>query len=92
MKYYWITLLFFYSAFAAAQPGRGELLYSTYCDGCHGAQLHWRQKKSATDWNSLVAEVGRWAANTRLEWSRDEVEAVALYLNSRYYRYLQPPR
>src|SRR5574338_705145 len=32
---------------------RGELLYSTHCIACHSAQVHWREKKLATDWATL---------------------------------------
>lgn len=87
-----ISLLVFalYGGLAAAQPGRGELLYSTYCDGCHTEKLHWRAKKVATNWTSLVAEVRRWQASAKLEWNRDDVEAVARYLNVLYYHYPLP--
>jgi hypothetical protein len=81
-----------YSGLAAAQSGRGELLYSTYCDGCHTERLHWREKKIAANWTSLVAEVRRWQSNAKLDWSRDDVEAVARYLNARYYRYPLPEK
>jgi hypothetical protein len=87
-----ISLLVFalYGGLAAAQSERGELLYSTYCDGCHTEQVHWREKKLATNWTSLVAEVRRWQANARLQWSRDDVEAVARYLNALHYHYPPP--
>lgn len=79
-----------YGGLAAAQQGRGELLYTTYCDACHTVQVHWRAKKAATDWRSLVAEVRRWEANAKLEWSSSDVQAVATYLNARYYHYPLP--
>jgi len=81
-----------YGGVAAAQSGRGELLYSTYCDSCHTVQVHWRQKKAATDWKSLVVEVRRWQDNAKLEWSLNDVDAVARYLNAIYYRYPLPQR
>lgn len=89
-----ICLLVFalYGGVAAAQPGRGELLYSTYCIACHTEQVHWREKKLATNWTSLVAEVNRWQTNAMLEWSRSDVKAVARYLNALYYRYPLPDR
>src|SRR6266496_3531074 len=45
---------------------RGELLYSTYCNGCHTTQFHWRDKKLATDWTSLTHQVRRWQSNAGL--------------------------
>jgi mono/diheme cytochrome c family protein len=76
-----------YGGLAIAQPGRGELLYSTYCSNCHSEQVHWREKKLVTDWPSLVAEVHRWQGNAKLDWSKDDVEDVARYLNDLYYHY-----
>jgi mono/diheme cytochrome c family protein len=82
---------------AAAQPTaktdapRGELLYSTHCIGCHTAQVHWRDKRLATDWTSLRAQVRRWQGNTGLGWSDEEIVEVTRYLNARYYHF-QPPR
>ena len=87
-----VVFLALYGGLAAAQSGRGELLYSTYCVGCHTEQVHWREKKAATNWASLVAEVRRWQANAKLEWSRDDIEAVARYLNSLHYHYPVPER
>jgi len=86
----WGLLVFaLYGGVASAQPGRGELLYSTYCNACHTIQVHWREKKAATDRRTLVAEVRRWQANAGLEWSTNDVDAVATYLNAIYYHY--PP-
>lgn len=66
---------------------RGELLYSTHCNACHSEQIHWREKRLATDWNSLIVEVRRWQANIGLVWSEEEIEDTARYLNAVYYRF-----
>lgn len=75
----------------AAQPtprdSRGELLYSTYCVSCHTTQVHWRDKRLATDWPSLRAQVHRWESNIGMNWSDDDIVAVARYLNEHYYRF-----
>jgi hypothetical protein len=75
----------------AAQPtsniSRGELLYSTHCSSCHTAQVHWRDKKLATDWPSLRAQVLRWESNIGMNWTDDDIVAVARYLNEHYYRF-----
>ena len=78
------------SAEAGAQPARGELLYSTHCISCHTAQIHWRDRKSATDWSSLQAQVRRWQDNIGLAWSNDDIAQVARYLNALHYRYPTP--
>jgi len=75
---------------SAQAQSRGELLYSTHCIACHTTQMHWRDKKQATDWYSLKAQVRAWQATARLEWSEDDVAEVARYLNERFYRFVQP--
>ncbi len=69
---------------------RGELLYATHCIACHSSQVHWRDKKLATDWRSLTAQVRRWQANAALGWSDDDILQVAQHLNERYYLFPRP--
>jgi mono/diheme cytochrome c family protein len=73
-----------------AEAPRGELLYSTYCIGCHNTQLHWRDKKAAKNWVSLKAEVERWQKTSGLGWREEDVNDVARYLNTLYYRFPEP--
>ncbi len=65
----------------------GELLYTTYCVACHNTQVHWRNKKLAKDWPSLLFEVRRWQKSSGLSWGEGDVALVARYLNERYYHY-----
>lgn len=81
-----------YAGTATAQAGRGELLYSTYCNACHAEQVHWREKRLVTDWSSLIAEVDRWQANGNLGWSSDDSEMVARYLNAAHYHFPPPEK
>ena len=75
------------------QASRGALLYQTHCIGCHDRQIHWRDRKSATDWTSLSAQVRRWQANAGLEWTDEEIDEVVRYLNATIYRFPdQAPR
>jgi mono/diheme cytochrome c family protein len=82
-----------HAGYLGAQPppekeiSRGELLYSTHCIACHTSQVHWRDKRLATDWKSLVEQVRRWQGNTGLQWSGEDINSVAHYLNSLYYRF-----
>ena len=71
---------------AASQP-RGELLYSTNCIACHSTQVHWRDKKLATDWGSLREQVRRWQDVASLGWRDDDIIEVTRYLNDLYYNY-----
>ena len=79
---------------AVAQPAptasRGELLYNTHCIACHSREIHWRQQKLATDWTSLLRQVQRWAGNSGLAWSDEEISDVARYLNATIYRFATP--
>jgi len=70
---------------ASNSESRGELLYVTHCSACHGSEIHWRELKLATGWNSLKAQVRRWQANIGLVWSEEEITDVAHYLNATYY-------
>ena len=66
---------------------RGELLYSTYCIGCHTTQMHWRDKKLASDWRSLRYQVRRWQENVAPGLAEEDSTALARYLNNLYYHF-----
>jgi len=70
-------------------PSRGQLLYSTHCIACHSSQVHWRDRRLATDWDTLKAQVRRWQSNMGLRWSDDDIVEVTRYLNDAIYRYPQ---
>jgi len=66
---------------------RGELLYSVNCGGCHATEVHWRNKKLATNSGRLRAEVRRWKVNAGLDWSEADVIEVAHYLDAAFYHF-----
>jgi mono/diheme cytochrome c family protein len=74
---------------AAQAQSRGELLYSTHCIACHNSQMHRRDKKLATDWNSLKAQVRRWQGAAMLGWPEDDIVDVTRYLNSGFHHFEQ---
>lgn len=81
---------------AFAQPAavpsaesRGAMLYDTHCITCHTTQMHWREQRLATDWDSLRLQVRRWQGNAGLSWSEEDIDAVAKHLNDTIYRF--PP-
>jgi len=84
-------LAFSASALGQAQPepraSGGALLYETHCIACHSKQIHWRERKLATDWASLAAQVRRWQANTGLQWTDEEIDEVTRYLNRTIYMF-----
>ncbi len=68
---------------------RGQLLYATHCVECHNSQMHWRDNRLATDWDSLKDQVRQWQTRAMLNWSDAEIVEVARYLNDTVYRYPQ---
>ena len=82
-----LLLLSIYGSAALADPGRGELLYSTHCIACHTEQIHWREKSLVTDWASLLGQVARWQSNAKLTWDQTDIDAVARYLNDLHYHF-----
>jgi hypothetical protein len=86
-----LCLVFAFGAQAQA-PSRGELLYTTHCGACHTTQMHWRDNKLATNWDTLKAQVRRWQGVARLEWSDADIDGVARHLNETIYRYPEPAR
>lgn len=66
---------------------RGAMLYENHCGTCHSKELHWRDQRLAKDWAGLANQVRRWQNNAGLNWTGEDIEAVAMLLNERYYRY-----
>jgi hypothetical protein len=56
---------------AKIDTNRGAMLYDNNCIQCHTQQIHWREKKIATDCESLIAQVDRWQRVSGLEWSKN---------------------
>ena len=70
-------------------PTRGELLYTTHCITCHTTQMHWRNDKQTTDWESIKVQVRRWQGIAGLAWSDADITEVSRYLNDTIYKYPQ---
>jgi hypothetical protein len=86
----WVALAGFTTlTYAQAAPGetRGELLYNTHCVTCHTTQMHWRNDRQASDWDSLKFQVRRWQGNAGLAWNEADITEVSRYLNETIYRY-----
>lgn len=77
---------------AQAQPAanRGQLLYTTHCVECHTTQMHWRAQRLARDMDGLRAQVRRWQGEARLQWSDEDIDAVARHLNDTIYQFPRP--
>ncbi|MDR4518006.1 MAG: hypothetical protein MRK00_11565 [Nitrosomonas sp.] len=66
---------------------RGELLYSIHCISCHDSEIHWREKKLVTNWDTLKDQVERWQGNLALDWNDNDIIDVTGYLNLQFYHY-----
>jgi mono/diheme cytochrome c family protein len=75
---------------AAADAGRGKIMYETRCSACHASSVHNRNARKATSFDGLRAQVLRWSTEVGGSWSGDEIDDVTRYLNQRYYRYPCP--
>jgi hypothetical protein len=84
---------------AAEEPGsqairpdvaHGRGLYESACDKCHAQNVHWRDKRRATSWGTLVDEVTRWQRNAGQRWEKTDINDVAAYLNDRFYHFPCP--
>jgi mono/diheme cytochrome c family protein len=70
---------------AGADVVRGGEFYRTYCGACHTAQVHWREKRLVKSWDDLRYQVMRWQRIAGQNWSREEIDDVAAYLNTIFY-------
>ena len=73
-------------AHPAADMLRGRDLYQTHCIACHTAQVHWRDKSLVHSWEDLRRQVIRFERIAGQEWSEQEIDDVAAYLNRLFYQ------
>jgi hypothetical protein len=85
-----VLLLLAVPAFAQDSP-RGQLLYETHCGTCHYERVHQRTRSDVKDISDLRDTVARWAAQTKHQFTVEEVEEVVQYLNRSHYRFGLPP-
>lgn len=83
----WFAATMAAAAGPALAQSRGELLYTTHCISCHTTEMHWRDKRAASDWSSLKFQVRRWQSAASLGWTEGDVVEVARYLNETIYRF-----
>jgi hypothetical protein len=73
------------AAVHAQGADRGELLYETYCTGCHGSVVHLRERRAKT-LGEINQQVARWQASLGLKWTDAEIGDVARHLDRRFYK------
>lgn len=69
---------------------RGRALYEEQCDTCHDRSVHAPTHRTARDFGEIREAVDRWQREVGTAWGNDDIDAVARYLNQRYYRFPCP--
>jgi len=86
MKHIVVTLIFVLAgAGVATAQTPAQTMHDTYCMVCHDTTVYTRENRTATDYESLRAEVNRWQSNVSLNWSDAELNTVTTWLAERYY-------
>jgi len=80
------TALLAVTTASAEDIGRGRLLYETYCVFCHTTKIHSGDEPRVKSWEQLLFQVSRWQKEVRQNWGPDDIDAVAHYLDDRYYK------
>ena len=65
----------------------GQVLYESHCTSCHASVARVSVRRTLSSLPELREQVSRRAAEVRLQWSGEEVEAVVRYLDGRHYRF-----
>jgi hypothetical protein len=84
-----VAVASFVAAPAVAQDPmaqRGRELYETRCGNCHDRSVHQAASRKAASFAELRAAVLHWDRQQGGLWRDEELDAVARYLNERYYR------
>lgn len=87
-----LVILFATYSAAGASLERGRALYELRCAGCHSESVHARKKRVAVDFEDVRRWVSRWNETLALSWGEEELDDVAIHLNTAYYRFPCPPR
>lgn len=72
---------------ASADKERGQALYENHCQFCHGETVHQRESNLVESMQVLRAWVRSWSVHEGLNWSMEEVNDVAQYLNAKFYQF-----
>jgi mono/diheme cytochrome c family protein len=78
-------------AVTAQDATRGQLLFETGCNACHGRSVFSRTDRVARNPVQLREQVARWQKITGLPWTPAEIDDVSAYLDRAVYRFSPPP-
>lgn len=76
---------------AAGDAKHGQELYQANCTRCHDTSVHTRPNKIIHSLDGLKKRVQFCESNGRLNWSPEQIEDVAAYLNNTFYKFKASP-
>ena len=76
---------------AAETFDRGQALYENHCMSCHEATVHTREMRRATSFADLRKWVSTWSFHASLDWSSEEIDDVAEFMDRSYYHFTAQP-
>lgn len=85
------VLLAFSDGAVAETFDRGQALYENHCMSCHEATVHTRETRRATSFVDLRKWVATWSFHASLDWSSEEIDDVADFMDRSYYHFTAQP-
>jgi mono/diheme cytochrome c family protein len=76
---------------SAQEFNRGEALYNNHCKECHETLAHTRPGSRINSMGEIRSRVTSWSVHSNLDWSSEDVEDVAAYLNRKFYHLTDKP-
>lgn len=75
-----------FAASLSGDPARGEKAHAV-CLDCHGTGVYAARDRKVKSLSSLRKEVARWGDYYNPALSKQEVDDISAYLNSRFYKF-----
>jgi mono/diheme cytochrome c family protein len=72
---------------AIPKVSNGQELHDGKCLSCHKPGFYTRESRRIKSYDSLKTQVQTCATNLSIPWFEDEVEEVANYVNTEYYKF-----
>lgn len=72
---------------AAADPAKGKALHDSACKTCHQSEYYTRPDRIIHSLDGLKKQVNNCQSGAGEEWNATQIDDVAAYLNSTYYKF-----
>ncbi|MDH5611364.1 MAG: cytochrome c [Gammaproteobacteria bacterium] len=81
-----------FSSFAQAEKNaelyqHGEETHEAHCNKCHTSSVYTRETRFVKSMEALSKQVRRCKDNLGIAWFDEDTEAVAHFLNEKYYKF-----